>query len=131
MVCYGISGVVNCSRCYLSLQCFLLNFVLVDCRITNGCHQKIVKLLFLRKKGCTPVFSLVTEYFANQSALHSWCYFPGKLPIIILRQVYPTVYTVLCRAQCFLDQCHKRRYISKSVNIYDLLKTQDRKNSTR
>ena len=29
--------------------------------------------------------------------------------------------------QCFLDRCHKRRYISKAVNIYDLLEKQDRK----
>ena len=29
--------------------------------------------------------------------------------------------------QCFLDRCHKRRYISKAVKIYDLLEKQDRK----
>ena len=41
---------MNCSWCYLSLLCFLLNFVLADCVITNGYHQKIVQLLFLRRK---------------------------------------------------------------------------------
>ena len=38
-----------------------------------------------------------------------------------------SVYQIaLCRAQCFLYQCHKRRYISKAFNIYDLSEKQDR-----
>ena len=41
---------MNCSWCYLSLQCLLLNFVSADCRITNGYHKKIIQLQFLRRK---------------------------------------------------------------------------------
>ena len=43
--------------------------------------------------------------------------------------VYGAVNAQLSTVQCFLDQCHKRRYryICKTVNIYDLLDKQDRK----
>ena len=41
--------------------------------------------------------------------------------------VYGAVNAQLSTVQCFLDQCHKRRYICKAVNIYDLLDKQDRK----
>ena len=36
--------------------------------------------------------------------------------------VYGAVNPGLTTVWCFLDQCRKRRYISKAVNIYDLLK---------
>ena len=32
--------------------------------------------------------------------------------------VYGAVNAELTTVQCFLDRCHKRRYISKAVNIY-------------
>ena len=41
--------------------------------------------------------------------------------------VYSAVKTKLTTVQCFLDRCHKQRYISKAVNIYDLLEKRDRK----
>ena len=34
---------------------------------------------------------------------------------------------MLYRAQCFLYRCHRRRYISKAFNIYDLLEKRDGK----
>ena len=41
--------------------------------------------------------------------------------------VYGAVNAELTTVQCFLDRYHKRRYISKAVNIYDLLEKQDGK----
>ena len=41
--------------------------------------------------------------------------------------VYGAVNAQLSTVQCFLDECHKRRYICKAFNIYDLLEIQDRK----
>ena len=41
--------------------------------------------------------------------------------------VYGAVNAELTTVQCFLDQCYKRRYISKAVNIYDISEKQDRK----
>ena len=41
--------------------------------------------------------------------------------------VYSAVNAELTNVQCFLDRCHKRRYISRAVNIYSVSKNQDRK----
>ena len=41
--------------------------------------------------------------------------------------VYGAVNAELTTVQCFLDRCHKPRYISKAANIYDLSDKQDRK----
>ena len=35
--------------------------------------------------------------------------------------VYGAVNAELTTVQCFLNRCHKRRYISKAINFYDLL----------
>ena len=41
--------------------------------------------------------------------------------------VYSAVNAELTNVQRFLDRCHKRRYISRVVNIYSVSKNQDRK----
>ena len=41
--------------------------------------------------------------------------------------VYGAVSAELTPVQYFLDRCHKPRYISKAVNIYNLSEKQDRK----
>ena len=41
--------------------------------------------------------------------------------------VYSAVNAELTIVQCFLDRCHKRRYISRAVNIFIVSKNQDRK----
>ena len=41
--------------------------------------------------------------------------------------VYGAVNAEVTTVQCFLDPCHKGRYISKVVNMYDLLEKQDKK----
>ena len=45
--------------------------------------------------------------------------------------VYSAVNAELTNVQCFLDRCHKRRYISKAVNNYDLLENRIGKYSTK
>ena len=41
--------------------------------------------------------------------------------------VYSAVNAELTNVRCFLDRCHKRRYISRAVNILSVSKNQDRK----
>lgn len=41
--------------------------------------------------------------------------------------VFSAIDAELTTVQCFLDPCHKQRYISKVVNSYDLLEIQERK----
>lgn len=60
---------MNWSWCYLSLQCFLLNFVLADCRITNGYHQKHCSTSISKRKGWTRGFPLVSGRISQTRAL--------------------------------------------------------------
>ena len=44
--------------------------------------------------------------------------------------VYATSESDLTPVQCFLDRCFKRKYMSKTVSVYDFLERQDRDGST-
>jgi len=45
--------------------------------------------------------------------------------------VYGAAEAELKTIQCFLDRCKKRRYISYSIDIHDLLEKQDQKIRTK
>jgi hypothetical protein len=41
--------------------------------------------------------------------------------------VYGASKPELTTVQCFLERCHKRKYISKKIDVHELLEKQDRK----
>ena len=57
------------------------------------------------------------EHLFNAIVLPNFCY---ALP------VYGASYTDLSAIQNFLDRCMKRKFMSKNVNIRDLLETADK-----
>ena len=92
-----------------------------ECRFTTHVRNKLIeanKCLFILR-------SLIRreDYIYSGRYNQTICF-----KVVIPDLTYGlSVYTVLCRAQCFLYQCHKRRYICKAFNIHDLLEIQDRK----
>ena len=93
-----------------------------DCRFTTHVRNKLIKankclfiLRSLRKEGYTQA---ELDYLFQSLVIPNLTY--GL-------SVYGAVNAEFTTVQCVLDQCHKRRYISKAVNIYDLLEKEDRK----
>ena len=93
-----------------------------DCQFTIHVRNKLIKankclfiLRSLRKEGYT---RSELDYLFQSLVIPN---------LTFGLSVYGAVNVELTMVQCFLDWCHKRRYISKAVNIYDLLEKQDRK----
>ena len=71
-------------------------------------------LRLLRKEGCAQA---EIDYLFNSIVLPNITY--GL-------SVYGAVDSELTTIQCFLDRCHKRRYISKCLDVRKLLENQDK-----
>ena len=91
-----------------------------DCTYKLHVHSKLIKV-----NKCLYIISSLRKECYNEVEVN-YLFYTLVLSDIYDLAVYGASDAELNTIQCFLDRCFKRRCVSQSVNIYELLEKQDR-----